>query len=215
MERFTFPELADMHMAYGAAEGNGRAALRIYAARYPLRRHPHHTTFANISIGGLERERGTVTSLRIETGRPRHARTANNMENVLGAVAKNPRTSSRALAADLRLTPSTVWRMLHEQLLYPYHFQRVQAMNADDYPRRRVFCQWFMHKVAQDRQFPNYVLFTEECTFTRGGMFNTHNLHYWEEENPHVTWNRGYQERFSLNIWCGIVGDYLLRPHVI
>ncbi len=38
-------------MAYGAAEGNGRAALRIYAARYPLRQHPHHSTFS-----GLERE---------------------------------------------------------------------------------------------------------------------------------------------------------------
>lgn len=46
-------------------------------------------------------------------------------------------------------------------------------------------------------------------------MFNTHNMHYWAEENPHITWDRGHQQRFSINVWCGILGDYLLGPHVL
>lgn len=72
-----------------------------------------------------------------------------------------------------------------------------------------------MHKVGQNRNFPGSVLFTDECNFSRDGMFNTHNLHYWNEENPHVTWNRGSQERFSVNIWCGIHGDHLIGPYIM
>lgn len=46
-------------------------------------------------------------------------------------------------------------------------------------------------------------------------MFNTYNLHYWDEDNYHVTWNRGSQVRFSVNIWCGIFGGHLIGPHVM
>lgn len=31
------------------------------------------------------------------------------------------------------------------------------------------------------------------------------NMHAWDEENPHVLWRRGYQYRFSTNVWCGII----------
>lgn len=150
-----------------------------------------------------------------DTRRPRQARTAINEENVLDAVAQNPRTSTNAIAVNLGLTQSTVWRTLHEQLLYPFHFQRVQTMNPNDYPARLEFCRWFMHKVGQNHHFPHSVLFTDECSFTRDGLFNTHNFHYWDEANPHVTWNRGSQVRFSVNIWCGILGGHLMGPHVM
>jgi hypothetical protein len=34
--------------------------------------------------------------------------------------------------------------ILHEQLLYPYHVQRVQGLRPADYPVRRRFCRWFL-----------------------------------------------------------------------
>jgi hypothetical protein len=34
-----------------------------------------------------------------------------------------------------------VSRTLHEQLLYPYHVQRVQGLSTQDYPVRRRFCR--------------------------------------------------------------------------
>jgi hypothetical protein len=37
-----------------------------------------------------------------------------------------------------------VSRILHEQLLYPYHVQRVQGLSPADYPVRRRFCRWFL-----------------------------------------------------------------------
>jgi hypothetical protein len=35
---------------------------------------------------------------------------------------------------------STVWRVLREQQLYPYHLQRVQALSLQDYRARVLFC---------------------------------------------------------------------------
>ena len=51
--------------------------------------------------------------------------------------------------------------------------------------------------------------------FTRGGVINLHNMHQWAEENPGTRIVRGYQHQFSMNIWCDIVGKYLIGPHVL
>ena len=40
MERYTWIELAKMHLAYGAAFTSGRAAQRLSRDRYPNRRIP-------------------------------------------------------------------------------------------------------------------------------------------------------------------------------
>lgn len=61
--------------------------------------------------GGFERVR--FTPHMNDAGRPRHARTANNEEHVLEVVAQNPRTSTRAVAADLGISHASVWRTLH------------------------------------------------------------------------------------------------------
>lgn len=48
MEHYSYAELADMHMIYGEAGGNGRRAARLYTERFPERHHPHHSIFARI-----------------------------------------------------------------------------------------------------------------------------------------------------------------------
>ena len=48
MERYTWIELANMHLAYGAAFMSGRAEQRLYRDRYPNRRITHHTEFSSI-----------------------------------------------------------------------------------------------------------------------------------------------------------------------
>ena len=47
MEHYIWIELADMHLAYGAAFTSGRAAQRLYRDRYPNRLITH-TTFSSI-----------------------------------------------------------------------------------------------------------------------------------------------------------------------
>ncbi|GBM38656.1 hypothetical protein AVEN_163226-1 [Araneus ventricosus] len=56
---------------------------------------------------------------------------------------------------------------------------------------------------------------TDESTFTWEGMLNSHNFHVWSEENPHATRTRAAQERFSVNVWAGIVRDHLVGPYLL
>ena len=62
--------------------------------------------------------------------------------------------------------------------------------------------------------FIRLVLFTYEALFTHMGIINVHNIHMWAYEKPHTTTVRGYQRRFSVNVWCGIVDNHVLGPLV-
>jgi hypothetical protein len=111
----------------------------------------------------------------------------------------------------------TIWRTLHEQGLHPYHIQRVQDLKPEDPPRRIAFCQWRLQKIDEEPNFLSIVLTTDEAEFTRDGVFNSHNTHIWSEENPHQIRERGFQQRFSINVWAGtsIIGNRLIRPHIL
>ena len=81
-----------------------------------------------------------------ETGRPRSV-TPDVEEVILGVVEEKSSVSSRAIARRVQLSQSTVLRILHKQMFYPFHPQRVQCLNPDDYPQRREFCEWSCIKV--------------------------------------------------------------------
>ncbi|EZA62141.1 hypothetical protein X777_03748 [Ooceraea biroi] len=140
---FSFEELADMHLIYGEARCNGREAARLYEERYPNRRQPHHSTFASIhrrlrESGNLKRSGGA--------GRPRTIRMIAFEEEVLNRVEEEHSTSVRATSHNMGASTTIVWRAMHEQLLRPYHIQRVQGLNPADYPNRIAFCQWFLSR---------------------------------------------------------------------
>jgi hypothetical protein len=58
--------------------------------------------------------------------------------------------------------------------------------------------------------FLKKILFTDESNFSRQGTFNSHNFHRWATENPHEVFIRSFQNRFSINLWAGILGDSLV-----
>lgn len=202
--------LADMHFVYGLADGNAREARRIYQERYPNRVLPAAKTFTNLHRRLAET--GSFMRTRDIPGRPRTARTPELEEAVLNAIDENPGTSTRIIADALNSTQATVWRILHDQQLYPYHIQRVQALLPRDFPQRINLCRWFLEKIAENPQFLNYVLFTDEANFSQSAITNFHNNHIWSLENPHAVSERHFQCQFSLNVWGGIVGDYLIGP---
>ena len=58
------------------------------------------------------------------------------------------------------------------------------------------------------------ILFTDEASFTRDGINNSRNVHMWSDENPHETRITHCQRRFSVNVWCGVLGNRLIAPFV-
>ena len=110
---------------------------------------------------------------------------------------------------------TTVWEVLLDNGLHPFHVQRVQELNTEDHPRRVQFARWFLNKEVEQPCFPSKVLFTDEASFTREGIVNLHNLHLWSAVNPHVRRQCKHQVRFSVNVWTGILGDHLIGPYIL
>lgn len=59
----------------------------------------------------------------------------------------------------------------------------------------------------------------EECTFTRKGLFNTHNSHMWATTRTHAARPQSFHCRFSINVWERFFYDnlvvlYLLLYHL-
>ena len=201
-----------MHLAYGKTSGNATAAQALYAERFPARQVPGRGIFERLHR--QLRETGAFQVNMGSTGRPRSTRTVEIEEVVLQAVEENPHTSTRAIARRSGIDQSSVWRTLHEDQQYPYHIQPVQGLTPEDYPKRVQFCRWFLRS-AEQPDFPAHVLFTDEATFTREGIFNTQNARNWAHANQQATRPRADQNRFTVNVWAGIVNDYLLGPHLL
>lgn len=211
MNRFTFREYADIHFMYGLADGNSRLASRLYAERFPHRRPPCHQVFSLIhtNLG----DSGKFLKDCVE--REKTVRTVDFEDQVLHAVEENPSVSVRCIAHRLNAHKSTVWRVLHEDLLYPFKLQKVQALEPGDFPLRMDCARWFLHKVVDSPNFLRKVFFTDEASFTREGIFNTRNNHVWAFENPHAIVQRKFQHKFSVNVWAGIIDGHLIGPYIL
>ncbi|GFT55493.1 uncharacterized protein TNCV_4957771 [Trichonephila clavipes] len=169
MAEYTNAEKADMILAYGATDCNGRAAQRLYAERHPVRRTPALTMFARLHQQLCE----TGSFQKAARNRDRTACTELNEEIVLDMVETTPSLSTRGLL------------------------------------------QWYLQQRIANPFFAASVLFTDEASFSREGIFNTHNSHSWAAVNPHVTRTRAAQDRFLVNEWAGILGDHLIGPYIL
>ena len=58
------------------------------------------------------------------------------------------------------------------------------------------------------------ILFSDEASFTRDGVNNLRNVRTWSHDNPHETSITNFQRRFSVNVWCGVLGNKLIGPIV-
>ncbi|EZA47951.1 hypothetical protein X777_15035, partial [Ooceraea biroi] len=111
-------------------------------------------------------------------------RNARTTERVARHFEINRNTSTRRASLTLGIARTTMERSLHELSMYPYHFTPVQNLFSADYQRRERFCQWYLHL---DVNTSSKILWTDQSTFTRTGVFNYHNSHYWCEMNPHLS----------------------------
>lgn len=202
-------EYLQMIIIYGECNRNANATVREYAARFPNMRHPS----VHVILRLIQRvsETGSVLPSRNGAGGPtENVRNVAIEEAVLEAVEEDPTRSVRTMARLCGTSATQTHRILRRNQHHPYHYTRVQHLEPADYPRRLEFCRWLLEQNRIDPNFSKRILFTDECCFTKEGLFNAHNWHFWTYENPFVTRERAYQHRFSLNLWCGIVNNNLV-----
>lgn len=207
---FTRDEKVDMIMCYGEARQNTTQARRLYAEKFPERECPSRITFHNVKLfcrtGSVEISKKVRRN--IQTG-------VENEVTVLAAVAVNPRVSCRQISKDCGISVSSVLRILHRHKFHPYHMSLHQALEYNDAQNRVNFCHWAQQKIQNNGQFFTKVLFSDKSTFTNHGQVNTHNMHYWSEQNPRWYRQVVHQRPWSINVWCGIWNDQIIGPYFI
>lgn len=213
MDAYTNSEQVDMLLVYGFCQGNGRRSARVYERRFPNRLVPNHQTFA--SIERHLRETGSFERTFEGRGRMRTTRTVELEEEILDRVEEEPSTSTRRIGRELHIPKTIVHNVLKEQLLYPFHVEKVQELLPIDPPMRLAFCHFIQNKRVEDPNFAMKILFTDEACFSRSGVTNLHNEHVYADENPHAIKVAHHQHEFKINVWAGIIDHYLIGPVVI
>jgi len=164
--------------------------LREYSLRFPNRRVPHSRVFA--SVYNKPRETGALPSSHISSERA-NEQYVDEVESILQSAERSPTTSTRRISPRIDVPHTRVWRTLRQHGLYPFHLQMVQRLGGGDEARRLDLCRWL---IANRRLIP-LILFTDEASFTRDGINNTHNSHRWS------TCHCG--KKFSTSLLCKCV----------
>jgi hypothetical protein len=197
-EQFSLAEFADMHLLLGEYHGNASGAMRWYRERYPNRRVPCANTAHGVDR--RLRETGSFHPRGYDVGRPRRVA---HEEAVLDTVGDDP----RQVTGRMGIPHMSVWRVLRDHGLHPYHMQQVQQLLKTDGSPRVTFFQWLLLKCANNAQFLSSVLFTDEASFTRDGIVNVHIVHMWADGNRHTTRVARHQHQFSINVCFGLLGQ--------
>jgi len=115
MTDYLSTETVDIIIEYGRNNENARECARLYAFRFPNRRHPSRQTISNLIARALDG--------RLRHQRKKKDRTEETVLNIaiLGMVAFNPHVSQRRINLELHTLLSTVNRVLRANHFSPYH----------------------------------------------------------------------------------------------
>ncbi|KAJ8909342.1 hypothetical protein NQ315_005970 [Exocentrus adspersus] len=148
---YTVQELTSMIYVIGSCEENCFLASRVYAQKFPERRHPDSRSLENL------RERFNRTGS-VAYEKQTRTKTVLNEENALAisiAIVENPRISVRDISRDLGIKKSSVSKCIKQNKFHPYHFQLHQELIENDFERRIIFCQWAQNQIAENEDFLN------------------------------------------------------------
>ena len=120
----------------------------------------------------------------METGsilaRKRSGRPSIDEETVVAvrvAFHRSPTKSIRVASNELAIPRSTVYKVLHKRLrLHAYKLQIVQALNTDDHPNQAAFAEEILHRIDDDNDYLNSVVFSDEAIFHVSRKVNKHNI---------------------------------------
>lgn len=207
-KNYSVQENIDMIWILGECQKNAFLASRVYRQRYPERRHPQKDTFENLK----NRFDRTGTVKYEKHSRDATAVTVDNEYKVMISIVEDPNVSTRQLSNQLDISNTTIRRIIKKNKYHPYHIQLHQELLPRDFARREEYCRWLINKINTERNFLNKVLFSDEATFHKNGCVNRHNFHYYSDHNEHL-FRTTSQYRWSLNVWAGIIGDYVIGPY--
>lgn len=208
LQELTNLDYFNLTVMYGECERNLNSTIRRFSRLYPQKVQPTRellrTIFRNAQTVGsfhkLKRER-----------QPRIIDEDTEIA-VLAFFAGNPNASTREAAQEFQIGNRSIWKILKKHKYRPYKYSLTQNLHQDDNIRRIQFCEWFIIKSQDDPDIYRKIIWSDESKFTKNGLFNRHNVHYWTDENLNVNRSRNHQVYWSFNMWCGIKDNIIIGP---
>ncbi|XP_014776286.1 uncharacterized protein LOC106873445 [Octopus bimaculoides] len=149
------------------------ATQRAFCLRFRLGRYDP-VPARNMILLWVSNFRASGSALkRKSTGRPRTARTPENVAAVRASIQQSPRHSASKRAAALRLSDRSLRRILHNDLqMHPYKMILSQELSERDIETRRALC------LEMQQNIPNasVVLFSDEAHFHLCATVNKQNF---------------------------------------
>lgn len=147
---YSVQERSDMILVIGECFENCLLAERVYAQKYPNRRHPDKRAFKKLletfrATGGVNYPKKAILKPVIHDN--------DNQFLVLGSVIENPNTSTRVVARETGLSQSSVSRILRQHKYHPFHIEMHQTLYGTDFQKRLDFCLWALEKVGEENDF--------------------------------------------------------------
>ena len=104
-------------------------------------------------------------------GRPKTARTEENIQNVQQSLLQNDRRSARRNS--LSLTKSSFLRIIHDIKFHPYILVKRKKLKPEDPAHRLQFFNRFLNTVTNNPDFLNKMIVSDEAIFSMNSEVNT------------------------------------------
>ena len=181
--QYTNAEYINMYKCFIREDENEQRAALEYARLYPNLRHPDYRVIRNV-VASMN-ETGCINP---------HARERQVADNtppelirlILGAFEEDPNLSLRICALRIEVPHTLIHRILIKNHWYPFHYRKVQVLHGENGRAARfLFCRSFIAIIIRNLVILMYILWSDECTFTRNGIFNSKNYVHWSDRgNP-------------------------------
>ncbi|XP_023173537.2 uncharacterized protein LOC111601262 [Drosophila hydei] len=154
----------------------------------------------------MDRFRSTFTlNDNVHPMRRRTVRTAEAVAAVQKSIEQDPNQSLRRRSQQLGLCPSTLWKILRNDIKISksVKIQLVQELKPNDHRMRRQFAEWAKAQIDVDIEFPFKILFSDEANFWLNGKLLFGALYQLAESLVHMS-SRTMMARMLLPVANGI-----------
>lgn len=205
---FSHLEKCDLLETYIVCQKNSERALERYRAVFPERNMPDRRYFLILYRKFRSNEKVFDKSI------PKKIFIINEDTeiNVLAYFEAFRENSTRDCVKDLGQCLGTIHNILKKYKYVPYKYRPTQTLLPGDQERRAEFCRWLINTANENPNILRLILWSDESNFSNRGMFNRKNRHYWSRENLMRYLPGNPQRRFSINVWCGLIGSKIVGP---
>ncbi|VEN59429.1 unnamed protein product [Callosobruchus maculatus] len=208
MQKFTVEERVAIVELYFEHHRSTVETQRAFRRRFNVRNALSAMTIRNLIV--RFRQQGSVADLP-RAGRPRSARTEENIEHVEVSIEDNEETSVRRRCTQLGLSRSSLHRILKHLRMFAYKIQLVHQLRPIDFRQRTEFAIGFQQLCREENDFLNRLIMSDEAHFHLNGFINKHNSRFWGTENPRVIHERELHP-IKCTVWCGVTSQCIIGP---